>query len=67
MGEGHFTKAGHYVFLTTVNENGEVFVADPNNGNISSEIQQTTDYWSFDDVIKKEAIGYIIVSNKDKK
>ena len=31
MGQGHFTNGGHYIVLSAVNQQGQVYVHDPNN------------------------------------
>ena len=31
MGKGHFTNGGHYIVLSAINQEGKVYVHDPNN------------------------------------
>ena len=53
MKKGHFTTGGHFIVLTGMTSNGEVSVADPNHSSNNAN-------FSFANIIKPEAAGYII-------
>lgn len=44
MGNGHFTKSGHFLILCGINENGKVTIADPNS------IKNTERLWNFETI-----------------
>lgn len=62
MGPGHFTSSGHYMVLAGVDPyNKSVYVYDPNN-NSNSKWRKTGNGWySFNDVIVKEAYNFYII------
>lgn len=57
MGPGTFTKGGHYIVLSKVNENGEVYVLDSNNN-------RRTGWHDFNSVVVKELKGSFHIITK---
>ena len=51
MGPGTFTNSGHYIVLTKVNDNGEVYVLDSNNS-------RRTGWHDFNGVVAKQLKSY---------
>ena len=62
MGSGHFTSGGHYMVLSGVNpENGKVYVNDPNNKSNKKYRKTGNGWYSFNDIIVKEAYNFYII------
>ena len=62
MSPGHFTGGGHYIVLGGVDPNTKkVYVYDPNNKSNSSYRKTGNGWYSFNDIIVKEAWGFYIV------
>lgn len=57
MGKGKFTRSGHYIVLSKVNDKGEVYVLDPNNN-------YGTGWHDFNSVIVKELKGSFHIITK---
>ena len=58
MGAGHFTGGGHYIVLSSINEQGQVYVNDPNNNKHSG-------YWDLNLVANEiQSYGYFHVFTK---
>jgi hypothetical protein len=47
MGAGDFTKAGHFIVLTGIDDEGKIVVNDPNSPNNSSK------HWDIDTLISQ--------------
>ena len=62
MGSGHFTSSGHYMVLGGVDpETKKVYVYDPNNKSNSSWRKTGNGWYSFNDIIVKEAYNFYII------
>ncbi len=62
MGPGHFTGGGHYMVLGGVDpETKKVYVYDPNNRSNSSWRKTGNGWYSFNDIIVKEAYNFYII------
>lgn len=60
MGPGHFTTGGHFITLTGVNDQGQVFVVDPNNGEKAGKNK----WWDLN-IITSENNGAFWIITKD--
>lgn len=58
MGPGNFTNGGHFITLTGINENQEVMVYDPNNGDENGRSK----YWDFNLVVEQNNGAFWIIS-----
>ena len=63
MGPGHFTGGGHYMVLGGIDPSTKkVYVYDPNNKSNSGNWRKTGNGWySFNDIIVKEAYNFYII------
>jgi hypothetical protein len=62
IGPGHFTGGGHYMVLGGVDpETKKVYVYDPNNGSNSKWRKTGNGWYSFNDIIVKEAYNFYII------
>lgn len=64
MGQGKFTKGGHYIVLAgyrSVKNEAQVYVYDPNNRNNSKNRGTGNGWYSFNKVILKEAKNFYII------
>ena len=62
MGAGHFTGGGHYMVLGGVDpETKKVYVYDPNNRSNSSYRKTGNGWYSFNDIIVKEAYNFYVI------
>ena len=62
MGSGHFTGGGHYMVLGGVDpDTKKVYVYDPNNRSNSSYRKTGNGWYSFNDIIVKEAYNFYVI------
>ena len=62
MGAGHFTGGGHYMVLGGVDpETKKVYVYDPNNKSNSGYRKTGNGWYSFNDIIVKEAYNFYVI------
>ena len=62
MGSGHFTSGGHYMVLAGVDPTTKkVYVYDPNNKSNSSYRKTGNGWYSYNDIIVKEAYNFYII------
>ena len=58
MGPGDFTNGGHYIVLSAVNEQGKVYVHDPNNRYNSSKRGTGNGWYDIQLIAKQLKSGY---------
>ena len=62
IGSGHFTSGGHYMVLGGIDpETKKVYVYDPNNRSNKSYRKTGNGWYSFNDIIVKEAYNFYII------
>ena len=62
IGSGHFTSGGHYMVLGGVDpETKKVYVYDPNNRSNQGYRKTGNGWYSFNDIIVKEAYNFYII------
>lgn len=58
MGPGHFTTGGHYITLTGVNSQGQIYVVDPNNG----EKKGKNKWWDLNIIVSENRGSFWIIT-----
>lgn len=62
MDKGHFTDNGHYIVLTAVNENGKVYVHDPNNRGNSKNKKTGNGWYDLDMIAGELKSGFYVIT-----